>query len=279
MATMTEAPSILRPVPASAGNVGLIGAVRSEFTKIRSVRSTYWTLLALIVVVVGIAALACWGAANAKSHGHQISIDPTQQALFGLVLGQLIIAVLGALTITSEFGTGMIRTSLSTMPRRGTFIAAKAIVFGLVALVTGLIATFASFFIGQALLSGEHLSTTLAHPGVLRAVVGGALYLTACGMLAFGLGLLLRHSAGAITAAVGVLFVLFILYSMVSDSLPTSWQNDITRWIPFNAGSAIWSTQSGGVHMFAPWPGFAVFCGYAALAIAGGVILFRKRNV
>ena len=108
--------------------------------------------------------------------------------------------VLGALTVTSEYSTGMIRTSLSVQPRRGTVLAAKGIVFTLVSLVTGLVASFASFFIGQAILSSKHLNVTLGEPNVLRAVIGGGLFLAVCGMLAFGLGTLLRHTAAAITA-------------------------------------------------------------------------------
>jgi ABC-2 type transport system permease protein len=279
---VSEAPVAVTALPANAGNASFLGALRSEFTKIRSVRSTYWTLLTLVVVMIGISAAACGGAAHAAGQpGSHVQIDnPATISLFGLILGQLIIAVLGALTITSEFGTGMIRTSLATMPRRGTFVAAKALVFAVVTLVVSLVACFGAFFLGQALLSGHHLGTSLSQPGVLRAVIGGALFLTACGMLSFGLGLLLRHTAGGISAAVGLLFVLFVLWQIMSDSLPLSWQGDINRWIPFNAGSSIWRTgaQGGGLHVFSPWIGFAVFCGYAAVAIAGGMYLFRKRN-
>jgi ABC-2 type transport system permease protein len=277
--TATEvAPRSLPALPANTGKVSLGGALRSEFTKIKSVRSTWWTLLALIVVMVGIGALACAGAAHAARNGHVTGLDPAQQSLFGVVLAQLIISVLGALTITSEFGTGMIRTSLTTLPRRGMFVAAKAIVFGVVAFGVSLVASFGAFFLGQALMSGQHLNTTLSHPGVLRAVVGAALYLTACGLLAFGLGLLIRHTAGAISAAVGLLFVLWVLFALVSSSLPVSWQDDITRWIPANAGTGIWETASPGPHMFAAWTGFAVFAIYAAVAIGAGMYLFRKRN-
>jgi ABC-type transport system involved in multi-copper enzyme maturation permease subunit len=262
-------------LPRAAGRAGFTGALRSEFTKIRSVRSTYWTLLALVVTMAGIGALASWGAAT---HSSQLgpNFDPTRQSLFGLILGQLIIVVLGALTITSEYGTGMIRTSLTAMPRRGITIAAKAVVFGAVALITGLVASFGSFFLGQALMSGQHINATLGQPDVLRAVIGGALFLTVCGMLAFGLGLILRHTAAAIGAAVGLLFVLFILVNF----LPQSWQNDVDKWMPFNAGGQIWRASAAlpSEHMFSAWTGFGVFAGYAAIAIISGLILFRKRD-
>jgi ABC-2 type transport system permease protein len=275
MSMTAPAPAASRPVPleAPAARAGLGGAIRSEFTKIRSVRSTYWTLLAMVLVTVGIGVLACVGAATHPNRGP--GWDATQHSLVGLILGQLIIVVLGALTITSEFSTGMIRTSLSVQPRRGTWLAAKGLVFAVVSLVTGLVASFASFFIGQAILSSKHLSVTLGDPNVARAVIGGGLFLAVCGMLAFGLGILLRHTAAAITASIGLLFVLFVLVNF----LPQSWQDHVDKWIPFNAGSQIWFTvPDPGAHMFSPWTGFAVFAGYAAVAIIAGTAAFLRRD-
>jgi ABC-2 type transport system permease protein len=273
--TQVPAATALRALPASAGRANFAGALRSEFTKIRSVRSTYWTLLALVVVTVGFGALASWGVA---AHGHTgPGFDPTQQSLSGLYISQLIMGVLGVLVITAEYSTGMIRTTLSTMPHRGTVIAAKAVVFTVVAFVTGLITAFASFFLGQALMSSHHIGTTISQPHVLRAVIGGALFLTACGLLAFGIGLLLRSTAGAISTVVALLFVLSILVNFI----PQSWQMHVDKWIPAIAGAQIWTTvapQPGGNPMFAPWTGYAVFCGYAAIALIAGAILFRKRD-
>ncbi len=209
-----------------SGRAGFIGAVRSEFTKIRSVRSTYWTLLALVVACVGIGALFSWGQTQrllrfeqgttlrggkvppgfAANIANDIRSQAASVSLFGLLIGQLIIIVLGALVITSEYSTGMIRTSLTTMPRRATLFAAKGVVFGLVALVVGLVTSFLAFFAGQAILSSQHVSTTLGHPDVLRTVIGGGLFLAVCGLLSFGLGAMLRHTAGAIAAGIGLMF-------------------------------------------------------------------------
>jgi ABC-2 type transport system permease protein len=275
MAVTAQTPARLTPLDAAGAPAGLGGALRSEFTKIRSVRSTYWTLFAMVVVTIGIGALACVGAIN-RPHATGPLADPTQHSLIGLVLGQLIIVVLGALAITAEYSTGMIRTSLSVQPRRGTVLAAKGIVFTLVSLVSGLIASFGSFFIGQAILSTKNLNTSLGDPNVLRAVIGGGLFLAVCGMLAFGLGTLLRHTAAAISASIGLLFVLFVLVNF----LPSNWQDHVDKWVPFNAGMQIWTTasQSGSPHMFAPWTGFAVFLGYAVIAIIAGAIVFLRRD-
>ena len=276
MTTIQIAPAARqRLLPPETGRAGFADALRSEFTKIRSTRSTYWTLFALIVVCIGIGALASAGTASHPNGISRASFDATQQSLAGLYVGQLVIAVLGALTITSEYTTGMIRTSLTVQPRRGVVFAAKAVVFAVVTLITGLIASFGSFFVGQAILSGSHLSATLGQPNVLRAVIGGALFLTACGMLAYGLGAILRHTAAAISTAIGLLFVLTVLVQF----LPGSWQNSLDKWMPALAGSQIWTTKvTSGAHQFPAWGGFAVLAGWAAVAIIAGLVLFRTRD-
>lgn len=193
--------------------------------------------------------------------------------------------MVGTLAITSEYSTGMIRTSLTVQPRRGLLVAAKVVVLAGVAFVTGLIGSSAAFFIGQAIMSPHHISTTIGHPGVLRAVIGAALYLTVGGLLALGIGLLIRHTAAAVAAMVAVLFLLPITGGL----LPHGWQDQVDKWLPTAAGAQIWtvnhpphqnSASSIGASgpMFAPWTGFAVFCGYAAIALAAGLILFRKRD-
>jgi ABC-2 type transport system permease protein len=272
--TTTQVAAVPRLLPPATGRAGFADALRSEFTKIRSTRSTYWTLLALVVVTVGIGAIVCAGAASNPQQAGGPGFDATRHSLAGLYLGQLVIAVLGALTITSEYSTGMIRTSLAVQPRRGTVFAAKAVVFAAVSLVTGLIASFGAFFVGQAILSGHHLNATLGQPNVLRAVIGGALFLTACGMLAYGLGAILRHTAGAITAAIGLLFVLSILVNF----LPQSWQNNVDQWMPALAGAQVWTTKAPPPHQFSAWPGFAVLAAYAVVAIVAGLALFRTRD-
>ena len=227
------------------------------------------------MVCIGIGALASAGTASHPNGVSRASFDATQQSLAGLYVGQLVIAALGALTITSEYATGMIRTSLAVQPRRGVVFAAKGVVFAVVTLITGLVASFGSFFVGQAILSPHHLSATLGQPNVLRAVIGGALFLTACGMLAYGLGAILRHTAAAISAAIGLLFVLTVLVQF----LPSSWQNSLDKWMPALAGSQIWATKvTEGAHQFPAWGGFAVLAGWAAVAIVVGLVLFRTRD-
>src|ERR1700761_4777058 len=174
MATLTTADVRLSALPAASGRAGLRGVLASEFTKLRSVRSTYWTVFALIVVSVGIAAIA--GAASASdlhnNPGDKAGFDATQTTLIGFFeFGQLIIAVLGALVITSEYSTGMIRTSLTAMPRRGTVYAAKLIVFTAVTLVLSVVTSFISFFAGQWAMSGSGVAASLFHSVTVPAGV------------------------------------------------------------------------------------------------------------
>jgi ABC-type transport system involved in multi-copper enzyme maturation permease subunit len=258
-----------------SARAGFGGALRSELTKIRSVRSTYWALVATVLVTVLIGALICAFTLGASSGPRSSYYDPTYLSLVGLAFGQLIIAALGAVTFTSEYSTGMIRTSLTVQPRRGTLFAAKATAFTLVSLAAGLVAAFTSFLLGQAILSRRDLGAALGQPHVLRAVFGAGLFLCVSGLLAFGLGALLRYTAGAVAAAIAVLLVSEAMSALLSDS----WQASVSKWIPFNAGSQVWSTVSDpAAHMLSPWAGFAVFAGYAAIAVAAGLAAFLRRD-
>jgi ABC-2 type transport system permease protein len=275
-ATQSARPPVL---PDAVGRAGLGGTLRSEWTKIRSVRSTYWTLLVLLAVSIGIGAAISAGTAANWSHtspSDRATFDATQASIAGLFyLGQLVIVVLGAMVFTAEYSTGMIRTSLTAMPRRITVYLAKVAVFAVVALVVTLVAAFIAFFLGQALLASTHESATLSQPNVLRAVIGSALYVTLCGLFAFAAGAILRHTAATITSIIGLLFVVPILVHL----LPHSWYIDVERWLPDAAGRAISATIGGqDPNLFSPWSQFAVFAVYTAVLLVIGAVLFRKRD-
>ena len=279
MAATTLSPARPPVLPPPSGRAGFRGTLRSEFTKIRSVRSTWWTLLVLLVVSIGIGAAISAGTAANWSHtsaSDRATFDATQASIAGLFfLGQLVIVVLGAIVLTAEYSTGMIRTSLTAMPRRVTVYAAKVTVFAVVALVVTLVAAFIAFFLGQALLTSTHESATLSGPNVLRAVIGTALYVTLCGLFAFAAGAIMRHTAAAITSVIGLLFVIPILAHL----LPSSWYQDLDRWLPDAAGRAISATVGGqDAHLFSPWSQFAVFAVYTAILLVVGAVLFRRRD-
>nr|MDQ2811493.1 ABC transporter permease subunit [Actinomycetota bacterium] len=187
--------------------------LRSEWTKLWSLRSSVYTLLTSAVVMTGfglIFAAAAQTASPSRS-GPSGALDPATASLGGVYLAQLVIAVLGVLLISGEYSTGSIRSTLAAVPARLPVLWAKGVVLTAVTLVLMAAAAVAAFLSGQAILSGKHLQTSLSDPGVLRAVLGAALYLTVVALLGLGLGALLRHTAAAIGIAAGLLLVLPIL--------------------------------------------------------------------
>jgi ABC-2 type transport system permease protein len=260
---------------------GLAGTLRSELTKIRSVRSTYWTLLVLVVASIAWSVAFCAGEASRWSQlapPDRAGFDPAQASVVGLgLLGQLVIVVLGALAITSEYSTGMIAASLTVMPRRGVLYGAKAAVFAAVTLVVAVPTSFVSFFVGQRLLAGTHAAATLSQPNVLRAVLASALYVTLCGLFALGLGAILRSTAGAITAAYGALFLL----PQLAKALPSAWYAEVVRWLP--GGDVVAEITATGrqqisVHLFSAAGEFAVFGAYTVIVLLAGAALLRTRD-
>ena len=254
---------------------GFLDVLRSEFLKLRSVRSTFWTLAAAVASNIGLGALTAAILAGRLSAAEKATADGVRLALAGIHLSQVAFGVLGVLVITSEYGTGMIRATLSAVPQRRTVLAAKAIVFAGTALVVGTLSSFGAYFAFQAALpAGDSLKSALSDPGVLRAVSGGGLYLAMLGLLGLGLGAVIRVSAGAIATLFGLLFVPSILLAM----LPHTWQTTIGPYVPMQAGEQIYVAVSHEAAALAPWTGFAVFTLYAALALGAGFFLIIRRD-
>jgi ABC-2 type transport system permease protein len=250
--------------------------LRSEWTKLRSVRSTFWALT--VTVVLGIALGAVISAAAAHSYAkfsasQKLSWDPTGVSGAGMAIAQLAIAVLGVLCISSEYSSGMIRTSLIAVPKRGRVLAAKSLVFAGVTFVVGEITTFVAFFAGQALIAGHAPHAVLGDPGVARAVVGGGLYLAALAVLSVAAGALLRHPAAAIACMIAVVLVL----PLIAQALPDSWRNPVTEFWPTQAGSQITSVHHAA-HTLQPWPGFGVMCLFVAIVYAIAWTLLDRRD-
>ena len=212
----------------------------SEWTKLRSLRSTRWSLLAAVVFTIGIAALACAVVANhypRMDPREQANFDPLDVSLAGVHLAQLAIGVLGVLVITGEYSTGMIRASMTAVPKRLPVLWAKAASSRSSLLALMLPASLIAFFVGQAILSRHHIDISFSHPGVARAVIGAALYLIVVGLFALGLGAIVRNTAGGIALFAGIMFVIPPLMNV----LPASWNNAISPYLPLAAGEAIMS--------------------------------------
>jgi ABC-type transport system involved in multi-copper enzyme maturation permease subunit len=252
-------------------------ALRSEWSKLRTVRSTMWSLLVTVAIIVGLGALFCAARVSRWDHldpGELRNFDPAGFSLNGIFLAQLAIGVLGVLVMSSEYATGQIRATLGAIPQRRLVLAAKALVFGLVTLVVGMVACLTSFGIGQAIFKAKHAGVSLGDPGVTRAVVGGALYLAAIGLLGLGLAAILRRTAGAIATLVGLLLILPIL----ANFLPSPWNDDISKYLPGEAGGAIFHVVQRSSTSLSPWAGFAVLCAYVAAALLVGTVLLDRRD-
>jgi ABC-2 type transport system permease protein len=249
--------------------------VLSEWTKMRTLRSTVFALIAAVAFLIGFAVLvpsvvtAHWPPRDPRD---ALTFDPVGVSLVGGFFAQLAFGVLGALIITGEYATGMIRATLSAVPKRLPVLWAKALVYGITCLVLSIVSCLAAFFIGQAILSSKHIETTFGAPNVARVVLGSALYLTGVGLLGLGLGALLRNTAGSISTLFGLLFVVPI----VVHFLPASWNDAIAKYLPSNAGQVITNLHPGSDSL-GPWTGLLVFFLYAvaALVLAGAALLRR----
>jgi ABC-type transport system involved in multi-copper enzyme maturation permease subunit len=231
-----------------------------------------WTLGVTVALGIGVSALAT---AETRAHWSTTSqggFDPISTSLIGVFIGQFAIGILGALVISAEYGTGTIRATFSAAPRRPLVLAAKTVVFGTVALVVAELVSFLAFFLGQFLLSAPATHATLASPGAVRAVVGSGLYVCVLGLFSLGLATIIRHTAGAISAFVGILLVL----PLIVQALPSSIEFDVRRFLPDRIGADLIS-NSAFSGAFSPWLGFLLLCGYAAAALViGGVLLARR---
>jgi ABC-type transport system involved in multi-copper enzyme maturation permease subunit len=228
--------------------------------------------------VLGVGLGAAISAATAHGYAKssvssKLSWDPTNVSLYGIFIAQVAIAVLGVLCISSEYSSGMIRASLTAVPKRGRVLAAKSLVFAAVTFVVGEVTSFAAFFVGQALISGHAPTAALGDPGVARAVVGAGLYLAALAVLSVAAGALLRHPAGAITCMTAILYVL----PAIAQALPDSWRNPVTEFWPTMAGGDLTSVYHAA-HTIQPWPGFGVMCLFVAIVYTIAWTLLDRRD-
>jgi ABC-type transport system involved in multi-copper enzyme maturation permease subunit len=268
-----------RPVDLAEGRITQLGVIRSEWIKLRSLRSTWYSLLATVVIVTGLGTLFSALRAHRFNQatgpdGRVFGFDATQVSLRGVFLAQLAIGVLGVLVITGEYSTGMIRSSIAAVPHRQPVLIAKALVFGIMAFVVTGVSAFFAFVFGQQALASTHAQASLSTPHAVRAIFGAALYLTVIGLLAVGLGFLVRNTAGAIAALFGVVLVLPLL----TNALPDPYSTDIAKYLPLSAGTQIMVTRNFDPTMLGPWTGLGVTALYAVAAIVGGAVMLKRRD-
>lgn len=269
------APQVPPPTgPAPRPSSTLATVIRSEWIKIRTVKSTFIILAVVVALAIGLGALIAWAVESNYNLDSTTIFDPTSTSLAGLAFGQLAAAVLGVMVVTSEYSTGMIRTSLIAVPRRGRMLAAKAGVFTVVMLVVGEVSSFIAFELGQFILKHGAPSASLGQPSVLRAVIGGGLYLALVGLLGVGVGALLRNTAGSIAIMVAFLFV---VPAILSGALPSSVRNPVLKYWPTQAGSQIFTVHRDH-HTLGSWSGFGLMVLFAAIILALATWLLLRRD-
>jgi ABC-2 type transport system permease protein len=214
-------------------------ALAAEWTKLRSIRSTDWLLLLGAAVTVGLAVLITVGLGTGSVEVTGGAFDPAGISLLGIWFGHITVAVVGVLTMTSEYTTGSIRTTLAAVPRRGMLLAAKLVAVGLIVFGIGTATSLAAFLAGQAVLAGQHRAVGLGDPGSVRAVLSAGGYLTAMGLLGVALGALLRHTVAAVLAVLA----LGLGPALLGALLPAWVRDHILYYLPGPIGYRITATD------------------------------------
>ncbi|MEU8471189.1 ABC transporter permease [Streptomyces sp. NPDC029006] len=250
----------------------------SEWAKLWSLRSTWITLGLGLLFLVAFGLIACSRYRSGSHSGHLdrdfAAATAVSLSLFGTNFAQLALGVLGVLVTAGEYSTGMIRSTLAAVPRRLPVLWSKAAVFGLVALVVGTLGAFVAFGFGSGIVSGTPAAMSLSHAGVPRSLLGAGLYLGLVGVIGVALGALLRSVAGGIS----VLVATFMLIPGLVSLLPSSWRDDISPYLPSNAGESLFALTHDSTAL-SPTAGLLVFLAWTALALAGAAYRLVRSDV
>ena len=283
MTTLTHtAPTPARAtfVPTGSG-LSFTGIIRSEWIKLWSVRSTPWSFALVVLTALGMAALMSVAMSTLATGVDPTVVGPAASSeanLFvaastmGLAFGQLIVAVLGVLVISGEYSTGMIKSTLTAVPRRLGALWAKALVLFVCTFVVGLVSTIGSFLLASPILAGKDLHASLFDAAVILPLLGHSLLLALIAVFALGFGAILRSSAGGIATVLGILLLLPTILSLLA-SIPVPWVAEVIPYLLTNAG-----TQMIGAVTMEWWQGLLVVLGWVAVSLAGAAVLLKRRD-
>ncbi|RBY89250.1 ABC transporter permease subunit [Blastococcus sp. TF02A-30] len=260
-----------RNVPGARQGFG--HTLRAEWIKFWTVRSTPWSFAALFALGAGLTVLVCATSAEwlASSEADE---SPGSFVTWGMMFAQITAIVLGTLAVTSEYGTGMIRATLAATPRRGAVLAAKAAVLAGTLFVAGVVTAVVGFLGGNWFLDREGIGLALTDDGVLRSMLGSGLYLAGLGLFAAAVGILVRHTAAALSVVLALVFVV----GNMAFLLPGTWGEWTAKLLPGNAGSEVTTPVSFNPELLAPWTGFAVFSAEVLALLVVGWLAFQRRD-
>ncbi|HEY4152494.1 MAG TPA: ABC transporter permease [Pseudolysinimonas sp.] len=280
------------------------GVLRSEWIKLRTLRSTLWCYVIIVVLTIGLGLLIA-GALPAPAAGAPTPSHDIQQSTWvtvttlGISFAQLVSAVLGALVITGEYGTGMIRSTFAAVPTRLPAIIAKALVFGVTTFVVALVALVATALLTAPLLPGKDITPDFGDGNVWLALVGGAGYIALIGLLALGIGLIIRSSAGGIAASLGLVLVVPTILQVLGRVTQADWPTNIAAFLPSSAGGKLYAYPGAVAETIAPtrpgaagaaaatatntitldsWQGLLVLVGWVVVAFVIGSVLVKRRD-
>ena len=271
--TAADAPagrSARTPVPSLA--VRALDLLASEWTKFRSVRSTYWSLLVAVVTPIAVSALVAFAFAHQPASAGPPP-DPLLPEVLSLEYAVIAVSVMGVLAFSTEYSTGLIRTTFAATPRRRAVLAAKAVVLGTVTLAVGELVAFVSFFLVQAVLAGHHQGVSLSRPGVPGAVLAAGLLLCVCALLGLALGAIIRHTAGGIAATIAVI----VLPGIVA-LLPAPWRGRLGRFTLVEAARQVTALHPA-TNLFSPALSLLVVLAWPAVGLAAAAVLITRRDV
>jgi ABC-2 type transport system permease protein len=252
---------------------GFPHTLRAEWIKFWTVRSTFWSTAMLFVLGAGLTTLVCALAAKDLASG-AAGESPGSFVTWGMMIAQITAVVLGAMIVTSEYSTGMIRATLAATPGRGAVLAAKALVLSSTLFVVGTATAFVGYFTGNWFLDREGVGLALTDEGVLRSLFGSGLYMAGLGLLAAAVGVLVRHTAAVLSTVLGLVFVV----GQMAWLLPGTWGEWVAKALPGNAGGAVTTPVSFNPLLLDPWTGFAVFAAEVAVLLLVAVAVFRRRD-
>ena len=274
----TTAPVTAYNRNASLGHLTFARVIRSEWIKLRTLRSTFWTYAIVLIVGVGLSTLVAFSIPDTVIN----RLPPSQHAAFvvntasfGVTLGQLAVAVLGVLAITGEYSTGMIRSSFAAVPRRWPVLAAKAIVLFVASFVVGIVTSAASWAIAVPVLAGKGFDAEFFSSSTMWAILGAGTYLGLVAVFGLGLGTILRAGAGGIAAALGVVFLVPIIVSVVARLTNIDWISKAEAYLISNAGGGMAGSANGG---FEPWQNVLVVLVWTAVSLVAGAIVMQRRD-